>query len=180
MLIVSFDGSSIKDQNGNIRTGIGYIIKDTLGNKIESRAKNVKGCRSYKAEYLALEELSKALVRIQPKGMVIIRGDADFVINHVKDLYNDKEIKRALGYSGIAKRIVKNLKSTTRCHYYFMWVPRDQNKDADRISGRASGKYSNLFRRKKSGRNRTNKRPRKNLRVYIPIQETDFYNEDIS
>lgn len=140
MLIAHFDGSTRKTTEG-IKSGIGFVVKDTLETVIVKKSRSIKGCSSYKAEYTALLELCHELKKLKPMGMVIIKGDSESIITHVNELYKDPTAFSKKAYWNIAKECVKILRQIPKCHFHFMWVKRVYNKEADLMSGKASGKY---------------------------------------
>jgi ribonuclease HI len=178
LLIGTFDGSTTKDNWGMQRSGIGFVIKDK-DSIVMRKAKSIKGCTNYKAEYLALLELSRGLVELQPKGMVIIKGDCDSVIDHVNELLADPELGSANTHNkahyGIAKEITKNLQSIPKFHPRLIWTARKNNKLADDLSGKASGRHIKYIYKRKNNRNsnRTQRTSRSPAGLFIKIEDSN-------
>ena len=131
-LIINTDGGA----RGNPGpAGIGAVIRGD-DNKIIGEYKQYIGeatnnVAEYKALILALTEASK-LLNLEPSTLNLeIRMDSELIVRQMQGRYKIKEPTLKLLAAEVLK-LIKNFKSATFHH-----VPREQNKDADRLVNEA-------------------------------------------
>jgi len=161
MLIVDFDASTTFSDGQN-RSGIGYVIRDTKGLIIKKGCRSIKTVEPNKAEWISLLSVSEVLKELNPKGMIIIRGDNESVITQIKKYYdNNIEEENRTKYAHLIKKIISNLKSISKLHPRFYWISRNKNKRADKMAGLASGKYTKFNYKKEKHRAKPNSKKRR-------------------
>lgn len=121
-----FDGSASPNPGP---MSIGYCIKNQFGNTILEDRQNLGDGTNNKAEYIALFVLISHLVKMNPD-YVKIMGDSQLVIKQVLGEWQVKNEELKTHYDAIVALLPKLKK------FDLVWVRRDQNKDADRLSKR--------------------------------------------
>lgn len=121
-----FDGSASPNPGP---MSIGYCIKNNLGNTILEDRSNLGDGTNNQAEYIALFVLIGKLVKMNPE-YVKIMGDSQLVIKQVNGEWavKNEDLKT---HCNAIKDLLRKLKK-----FDLVWVKRDQNKDADRLSKR--------------------------------------------
>lgn len=128
MFIAYFDGAC----HGNPGpSGIGCVLINAETGEVLWEASEPVGIKTNnEAEYLALIELLTHLVETKTYN-VHVRGDSKLVINQVNGVWRVKEPHLwnlcAKAYDLVCQSQIAKLR----------WVPREQNRHADRLSGEA-------------------------------------------
>jgi len=134
-LIINTDGGA----RGNPGpAGIGVVIRDE-NNQIIAGHKQYIGeatnnCAEYKALILALQELQKMLnVKGQMSNVVSleIRMDSELIVRQMQGRYKIKDANLKI----LAAEVIKLIKNFQ--HVEFKHIPREQNKEADRLVNEA-------------------------------------------
>ncbi len=127
-IIINTDGGA----RGNPGpAGIGVVIKSEngqiLGNFKQYIGEATNNCAEYKALILALQET----VKISKETVLEIRMDSELIVRQMQGQYKIKEPSLKLLAAEVIK-LIKNFKNVT-----FRHVPREQNKEADKLVNEA-------------------------------------------
>lgn len=134
MLVAYFDGAS---QGNPGQAGIGGLLMDTqTGKVLWEMSKSIGHKTNNEAEYLALIEVLKHLAETSTRN-VVIRGDSQLVINQINGDWRVKEQHLYPLCIQAQDLIVES--APVRLE----WVPREQNKQADRLSNQAFNQAEN-------------------------------------
>ena len=138
MFIAYFDGAS----RGNPGpAGIGCVLFEAeSGEVIWEVSKPVGVKTNNEAEYLALIELLTHLVETKTYN-VYVRGDSQLIVNQVNRVWQVKEPRLwqlcVQACELVSRSQIEKLK----------WVPREQNRHADRLSGEALDEQTKHLRK---------------------------------
>jgi len=138
MFIAYFDGAS----RGNPGpAGIGCVLLDAeTGEAIWELSKPVGIKTNNEAEYLALIELLAHLVETKTYN-VYVRGDSKLIVNQVNRVWQVKE-------PHLWELCVQACELIPRSQIAKLkWVPREQNRYADRLSGEALDEQTKHLRK---------------------------------
>ena len=125
-VIGSFDGAS----RGNPgEAGAGALIKDKSGNILWQCADYLGVKTNNEAEYGAVIRLLKAAAEMGVSE-IKVQGDSNLVIQQLSRVWKIKE-PRLAALASEAWEAARSMKVT------YIWVPRDQNKEADALSNEA-------------------------------------------
>lgn len=123
-LILETDGAA----RGNPGlAGVGVIIKDEQGRKLETIGKFLGVTTNNQAEYQALIEGLQAVARHQPE-CVTVRMDSELVVKQMNGQYRVRHPELLPLYVR-AVELATALPNVT-----FHYVPREQNSGADRVA----------------------------------------------
>lgn len=128
MITIYFDGLCRPENPGGVAT-YGYLIYQD-GKRVKSGYGVVgsgAGMTNNVAEYSALKHAVEWVTRHSGDDEITIKGDSRLVINQMNGTWQVK--------SGTSKKYVPEIRSLlagrkTR----FIWIPREQNAEADRLS----------------------------------------------
>jgi ribonuclease HI len=144
MITVYFDGLCYPKNPGGV-AAYGYLIlrdKEPIWKGFGAVGEG-RGKTNNVAEYEGLLAAARGLNDEGIDEKVEIRGDSELVIKQMKGEYRVN--------SATSKRYVPQIKKLIEGkEVSFIWVPREQNEEADRLSRVA---YESYMRRKKSSSN---------------------------
>ncbi len=127
---ITFDGSCTPNPGGCM--GLGWVVTlqnnsfSILGNdRLEKDTSN----NALFAEYLALKKGMLEYVRAQGQGPLTVMGDSQAVIYQMRGIYPvaDEDVE-------IIYRDIVNIIREHELDIHFRWIPRMQNKRADKLS----------------------------------------------
>lgn len=127
---IIFDGSCAPNPGGCM--GLGWVVTlqnnsfSILGNdRLEKRTNN----NSLFAEYLALKKGILEYIKAKGQGPLTIIGDSQTVINQMRGIYTivDDDIWNV-------HKEITNIIKEYQLDIHFKWIPRLQNKQADKLS----------------------------------------------
>ncbi|MDD3303095.1 MAG: ribonuclease HI family protein [Candidatus Gracilibacteria bacterium] len=119
------DGGS-RGNPGN--AGIGVYITDEDGNEIEKRYKNLGIKTNNEAEYTAVYYALNRAIELGAS-FITLFSDSSLVINQLNGNWKVKEDRLK-----IIKSDIDNLIKNNCLKVEFIWVKRELNKEADRLS----------------------------------------------
>lgn len=106
--------------------GAGFVIYDETGAKVKERALPLGVTTNNVAEYSAVIEAANAAILLKP-AKFLFKLDSELIVKQVKGLYKVKDEK-------LKPMFLKLLSALKELDYEIDHVPRDQNKEADRLS----------------------------------------------
>ena len=117
--------------------GAGAVIKDAsgaiIGEYSEPLGHNTNNFAEYSAVLLGLKELKKLVKKeLRKKVGVEVRLDSELVARQMNNIYAIKEETLFPLYIAVHNMLVSEFPKTT-----FVHVPREKNKEADRLSNKA-------------------------------------------
>jgi ribonuclease HI len=128
-LIIYTDGAS----SGNPGpAAIGAVIQDGQGRVISRISRRIGRATNNQAEYRAIITALEEAVRLGA-GKVDIKSDSELVVKQLKGRYRVKKATLRPLYQEVVK-LVGALEAFTITH-----IPREQNREADRLAGKALG-----------------------------------------
>ena len=132
-----FDGLCEPRNPGGVAT-YGYVI-DKDGTAIKKGCTAIgqgKGMTNNVAEYSGMLRVAEWLKEQNIEDKIIIKGDSQLAINQMKGIW---QIKSATSRYFVPKihKLLQGKKVT------FMWIPREQNDEADMLSRVAYKRYRN-------------------------------------
>jgi ribonuclease HI len=128
-LIIYTDGAS----SGNPGpAAIGAVIQDGQGRVISRVSRRIGRATNNQAEYRAIIAALEEAVRLGA-GKVDIKSDSELVVKQLKGRYRVKKATLRPLYQEVVK-LVGALEAFTITH-----IPREQNREADRLAGKALG-----------------------------------------
>ncbi|MDD4151044.1 MAG: ribonuclease HI family protein [Candidatus Gracilibacteria bacterium] len=119
------DGGS-RGNPGN--AGIGVYITDEHGNEIEKRYKNLGIKTNNEAEYTAVHLAVNRAIEIGAKEISLF-ADSKLVVSQLNGEWKIKEERLKE-----IKKSIDELIINSSIKISFTWIPREQNKEADRLS----------------------------------------------
>jgi ribonuclease HI len=125
--VLYFDGCS-KGNPGP--SGCGCIIKynDMEWSGSEYLGNTTNNVAEYKGMLLGLSQLKRLNIN-----KVIVKGDSMLVINHMTGNYKVKSPQLMPLYNE-AKEIIKDIRDIRDIQIDFLYIPREQNKEADYLA----------------------------------------------
>lgn len=132
MIVANFDGCC-EPKNPGGAIGCGVVIKQdgNIVNQItwfkSADKNNSNNIAEYQAFILCLQDL---LERDLQTAEIVIKGDSALVINQMNGSWRVKE-GLYVSYAIRAQKLLKNFTNLT-----LVWVPREQNEEADVLSKR--------------------------------------------
>jgi ribonuclease HI len=128
-LIIYTDGAS----SGNPGpAAIGAVIQDGQGRVISRISRRIGRATNNQAEYRAIITALGEAVRLGA-GEVDIKSDSELVVKQLKGRYRVKKATLRPLYQEVVK-LVGSLEAFSITH-----IPREQNREADRLANRALG-----------------------------------------
>jgi ribonuclease HI len=131
MITIYFDGLCRPKNPGGVAT-YGYLIYQD-GKKVKSGYGVIgsgAGMTNNVAEYSALKQAAEWLIRYGGDDEVVIKGDSQLVIHQMNGTWQVK--------SGTSKKYVPEIRRLLEGRKTrFVWIPREQNVDADELSNLA-------------------------------------------
>jgi ribonuclease HI len=128
-LIIYTDGAS----SGNPGpAAIGAVIQDGQGRVISRVSRRIGRATNNQAEYRAIIAALEEAIRLGA-GKVDIKSDSELVVKQLKGRYRVKKVTLRPLYQEVVK-LVGALEAFTITH-----IPREQNREADRLAGKALG-----------------------------------------
>ncbi len=128
-LIIYTDGAS----SGNPGpAAIGAVIQDGQGRVISRISRRIGRATNNQAEYRAIITALEEAVHLGA-GEVYIKSDSELVVKQLKGRYRVKKATLRPLYQEVVK-LVGSLEAFTITH-----IPREQNREADRLAGKALG-----------------------------------------
>jgi len=124
-LKVYTDGGS-RGNPGN--AGIGVYITDVPGNEIEKRYKNIGKKTNNEAEYTAAYLGIQRAIELGAKS-IHLYTDSELIVKQLKGEYKIKKPE----LQELRKEIVI-LVANHQIDITYTWIPREQNREADRLS----------------------------------------------
>lgn len=127
---ITFDGSCTPNPGGCM--GLGWVV--TLQNNSFSilgndRLEKDNSNSALFAEYLALKKAMLEYVRAEGQGPLVVMGDSQTVINQLRGIYPvmNEDVWNVY-------RDIVDIIRQYELDIHFKWVPREQNRQADRLS----------------------------------------------
>jgi len=139
--IVYVDGLTEPVNPGGITTYAFVVYRE--GEKVYEERKFIgsgKGFSNNVAEYSALVAAMKWLIANGQTDQVEIRSDSKLLVNQMRGEWNAKRGLYIETYK-MAKQLLSSFKNIS-----FRWVPREENKEADRLSRLAYSEYVDKLR----------------------------------
>jgi ribonuclease HI len=128
-LIIYTDGAS----SGNPGpAAIGAVIKDGQGRVVSRISRAIGRATSNQAEYRAIIAALEEAARLGA-GAVDIKSDSELVVKQLNGRYRVKKATLRPLYQKVVQ-LVGSLEAFTITH-----IPRTQNREADRLAGKALG-----------------------------------------
>lgn len=139
MITIFFDGLCEPRNPGGIAT-YGYVIyKDNKPIKKGCRVIGEgKGMTNNVAEYSALKRAVEWINEQNINDELLIKGDSQLVINQIQGIWEIKS-ETSQRFVPQIKRLLKGKKVR------FMWIPREQNAEADMLSNVAYKRHRNAM-----------------------------------
>jgi ribonuclease HI len=128
MTILAFTDGASRGNPGE--SGIGIILKDELGNIISTQYGHIGRATNNIAEYMALVTCLKLVKKIRCINL-IVHSDSELM---VRQLNGDYKIRNE-GIKKLYKRI-QTLLASSSFQFKIRYVPRYENRDADRLANR--------------------------------------------
>ena len=125
--IIHTDGVAVPNPG---QAAIGVTIKDGQGGHIASISRPVGYATNNQAEYSAIIAALEKAISLGIE-QVEIRSDSELVVNQINGDYRVKNAALRTLYIKV-KQLESQLKGFSIIH-----VPREQNKEADRLAGKA-------------------------------------------
>ncbi|MCX7918443.1 MAG: ribonuclease HI family protein [bacterium] len=132
--ILYIDGAS-RGNPGD--AGIGILLTDTQGNELGRMAKYIGKTTNNVAEYTALIEGLQLAQTLGIEELQII-SDSELLVRQLSGKYNIKQPHLKQLYHQV-KQLSTQFRKTTVNH-----VPREKNRDADRLANEAIDEKNNL------------------------------------
>jgi len=128
-LIIYSDGAS---QGNPGRAAIGAVIQDERGEVVSRISQSIGYATNNQAEYRAIIAALEEAVRLGA-GEVDIKSDSELVVKQLKGRYRVKKATLRPLYQEVVK-LIGSLEAFTITH-----IPREQNREADRLANGALG-----------------------------------------
>ncbi len=128
MTILAYTDGASRGNPGE--SGIGVILKDESGNLLAEQYGYIGRTTNNIAEYTALASCL-ALVRKMECGNLIVHSDSELMVRQLNGEYKVKD-------EGIQKhyRRVRKLIEDLRIQFEIRHIPRESNREADRLANR--------------------------------------------
>jgi ribonuclease HI len=147
-LVIYIDGAS----RGNPgKAGAGVWITDGEGRKISELSRYLGNKTNNEAEYWALLLALREAERLKGKRIQILT-DSELVERQIKGVYRVKN----LGLKALHKRVLQD--SKTFSSFEIQSIPREENKEADRLANQAIQRKMAKERGKEGSRRETDGR----------------------
>lgn len=127
-LVANTDGAS----RGNPgESGIGVIVRDETGKEILRIHGHIGVATNNEAEYIALETLLRGVRKLKnpPCTRLLVHSDSELMVKQVNGEYRVKDEGLRKHFSQVA-RLLEQSPFTVEVKH----IPREQNRDADRLA----------------------------------------------
>ena len=137
MITIYFDGLCRPKNPGGVAT-YGYLIYQD-GKKVKSGYGVIgsgAGMTNNVAEYTALKQAAEWVSQNNPDKEIVIKGDSQLVILQMNGTWQVR--------SATSKKFVPEIRRLLEGrNTHFIWIPREQNIDADELSNLAYNQHKN-------------------------------------
>ena len=137
MITIYFDGLCRPKNPGGVAT-YGYLIYQD-GKKVKSGYGVIgsgAGMTNNVAEYTALRQAAEWVSQNNPDKEIVIKGDSQLVILQMNGTWQVR--------SATSKKFIPEIRRLLEGrNTHFIWIPREQNIDADELSNLAYNQHKN-------------------------------------
>jgi ribonuclease HI len=128
MTILAYTDGASRGNPGE--SGVGIVLKDELGNLIESHFGYIGQATNNIAEYSALAVCLKLVKKIECDHLVV-HSDSELMVRQLNGQYKVKD-------KGLKKHFlnIQKMLTESKFHFTIKHVPREENSEADKLANR--------------------------------------------